>query len=143
MPKPKKNIAQRLVRMRQDNPLVASAPPPAIHADAPVKQRRVAKNGSIYISEFAFGVRVNVLRIDPETIVVSSRPEGEVRAIAASIPKGAASAFAALSASFRGRRFELATTRTHSEYTGPVRLPVVNDEDVLDQSDTERTHRVR
>lgn len=142
MPKKKLSDAQRLARLRQDNP-IASAPPPAIYADAPVNNRKVAQNGSISMSEFAPGIRVNVVRIDGETVVVSSRPPGEVRVIAANMPKAASSPFSALSASVRGRKFELATTRTHAAYAGPVRVPQVSDQEVFDASDTERTHRVR
>lgn len=142
MAKPKTDITRRLAGMRQDNPLVASAPPPAIRCDAPVKNRRVAKNGSIYIAEFEAGIRVNVLRVDPETVVVSSRPEIEVRAIAASIPQAAASPYAALSASLRGRKFELAATRKHSGFTELIRVPE-GAEDVVDQLGAQRTKRLR
>ena len=139
---PKKSVALRIARMRQDNSL-ASAPPPAIYANAPMKSRRVGKSGAVHIPELAHGVRVNYMQVDAETFVVSSRPESEVRAIASKMPTASPSPFAALSDSLRGRRFEFATSRDRVGFHGAPRVAEASDDDVLVAYDLRPSRRVR
>jgi hypothetical protein len=137
-----KTVNKRIARMRQDNSF-ATAPPAAIFADAPVKNRLVGKSGSLHIPELAKGVRVNYLQVNAETFVISSRSESELRTIAAGIPKESASPFASVSNMLRGRKFELATSRDHATFQGSVKVPAVNDDELLKSVEIEPARRVR
>ncbi len=139
---PSKTASTRIARMRQDNSL-SSAPPPAIIAEAPVRNRLVGKSGSLHIPELAKGVRVNYLQVNSETFVVSLRSENELRTIAAGIPKDSVSPFASVSNMLRGKKFELATSRSHAAFEGFVNVPQVNDDDLLDSTEVPPARRMR
>lgn len=139
------NYLRRIARMRRQNPLPAAAPP-ALYAHAPImaKQRRVGKAGSVTIGAgLAQGVKVTVVELDRQTYIVSSRPMDEVQKIAAGMPRAAASPFAALSDSLKGRKHDLSGTRQRGPYAGPITMPSASDEDVLRNANVQRTRRVR
>jgi hypothetical protein len=144
MPRDKHSADDRVSRLRQENPLPATALPPACYAAAAdVKLRRVGKSGAVHISGLPQGVNVKVLTVDQQTYMVSTRPEDEVREMAAKIPPVAMSPFAALSASLHGRKRNMETTRVRGEYTGLAIVPPISDEQVLARADVQRAKRQR
>jgi len=132
---------RRMALLRQDNPLCAAGPPLAMYAAAPAKQRRVGKSGAVHISEFSKGSQVTVVQVEAQTVLVSLRPEREVRELAASIPTPTRSPFEALSSAIRGRTYPADPKRVRGAYIGSTSVAPLDAEDIQDSS--ERTSRVR
>lgn len=135
-------------RVRQKN-AIGAAPPPAIvhpysHADAyAVIQRKVMTNGTISLSRLRQGSRVNVLQIDEQTFIVSSRPAHEVQQMAQQLPTPPQSPFAELSAQLRGQPHDAPEVRTRHEYTGPISVPSIVDDAALRRADLSKSQRSR
>jgi len=136
------NANERVARLRQDNAIAVPAPQ-AVYSEAPVRHRKVGKSGAVHIAGLAQGIRVNVLQVEPQTFVVSMRPEREIRELASTMPLAAQSKFAALADVIRGRSYPTTVVRERGTYVGRIAVPPITDEDIVNDSDDTRTRRVR
>ena len=138
MTKPKDPSTEiRISRLRQEKAVPTAVAPPA----SPVRHRRVGKAGAVHISGLRPGVTVKVISVDVGTYLVSVLPEQQVRELAASIPRGVGSPFAALSASLESRTLNFESPRVRGDYRSQESLPNLADSEILANADTRRTRR--
>lgn len=141
---PNSSKPRRVTEIRRDNPV---ALPPAHYQPAPhrISSHKVGKSGAIHIASLPRGANVNVVQVDEETFVVSSRPESDLRELAQNMPKTKASPFAKISLELRGLKhdFDQSQARIRRPYAGPLDLDIIDDETALAGADTSRSSRRR